>query len=233
MRLVQIRVTFAKAGWYLMSARIRKPRALPVISAWNRATSWDWKTRTRANLCLMKNSAIAVGISRELLISSVRCHIAFGTFPKWAGMPAGHLFLRARHISEPALKPASLLYRHVSQRKISFVLDGKVHVARETGELVAYREIPLSSVLPLDGTSQIRTSQLVKLDASGNPTTGEAAFYDEVMADSSVVRYDAMSRKPVHFVTSAGVLVTAEEMKAELDIVHQSGLRQFFTRRTG
>ncbi|MBT9449339.1 RHS repeat-associated core domain-containing protein [Akkermansia glycaniphila] len=166
-------------------------------------------------------------------LSSVRCHISFGAFPQWAGMPRGYLYLKAKSINAPALKPSSLLYRHVSQRKISFVMDGVIHIAWETGELVSYRDNPLSDILLPDGTSQIRTSQLVKLDAAGNPTLGEAAFYDEVMADSSVVRYDAATRQPVRFVTSAGVIVTVEEMKAELDIVQASGLRQYFNPADG
>ncbi|OCA02740.1 RHS repeat protein [Akkermansia glycaniphila] len=234
-------VVFAAAGWYLVHCEhLNNTPGCPPLFMWfhvNLPSPLVELTPTEEDEPLPEKEpcdccGCPTGATNADL-ASVAMNLAFGTFPKWAGMPAGHLLLRARHISENALKPGLLLCRHVSQRKISFVLDGKVHIAWETGELVAYRDNPLSDILLPDGTSQIRTSQLVKLDAAGNPTLGEAAFYDEVMADSSVVRYNAATRQPVHFVTSAGVLVTAEEMKSELGIAHASGLRQYFNPADG
>ena len=176
---VRLSVAFARAGWYLMSCKnladVCPPRYFSVepgnlVGLEDTEEGEPLPDEEPCPCC-----ECPTGSTHEEL-SSVRCHIAFGTFPKWAGMPRGYLYLKAKSINEPALKSASLLYRHVSQRKISFVMDGVIHIAWETGELVAYRDNPLSDILLPDGASQIRTAQLVKLDAAGNPTLGEAAF---------------------------------------------------------
>lgn len=169
---------------------------------------------------------------------SVDLSIIFGRFPSFPGFSAGKVTLHSNSLVPLLIKPASLRFEHIIERKVDSIetsaqsfatpaisiltQKGYHRYACKNDSIQNRNNVVAKSNLRKVGGSQIKKEEVRAINTDGSIFHGDisnAPLFEEALEDGTLIRYSNPSGVVHSIKPFAGNWVTREQIEEELKII--------------